>query len=71
VYILFISIPSFFNSFYLVLRFEFFGNKPQPAYNSGLAKAAIEICAKIKHPLGSLRQAAKRYTQGGSGNSIQ
>jgi len=28
-----------------------------------LAKAAIEICAKIKHPLGSLRQAAKRYAQ--------
>jgi hypothetical protein len=28
-----------------------------------LAKAAIEICAKFEHPLGSLRQAAKRYTQ--------
>jgi hypothetical protein len=33
----------------------------RPAHNSGLAKAAIEICAKIEHPLGSLRQAAKRY----------
>jgi len=28
-----------------------------------LAKAAIEICAKIEHPLGSLRQAAKRYVK--------
>ena len=35
----------------------------RPAHNSGLAKAAIEICAKIEHPLGSLRQAAKRYNQ--------
>jgi hypothetical protein len=33
----------------------------RPAHNSGLAKAAIEICAKIEHPLGSLRQATKRY----------
>jgi len=32
----------------------------RPAHNSGLAKAAIEICAKIEPPLGSLRQAAKR-----------
>jgi hypothetical protein len=32
----------------------------RPAHNSGLAKAAIEICAKIEHPLGSLRQATKR-----------
>jgi hypothetical protein len=31
----------------------------RPAGNSGLAKAAIEICAKIEHPLGSLRQAAE------------
>ena len=31
-----------------------------PAGNSGLAKAAIEICAKFGHPLGSLRQATKR-----------
>jgi len=29
----------------------------RPAHNSGLAKAAIEICAKIEYPLGSLRQA--------------
>jgi len=35
----------------------------RPAHNSGLAKAAIEICAKIEHPLGSLRQATKRYKQ--------
>ncbi len=34
-----------------------------PAGNSGLAKAAIEICAKFGHPLGSLRQATKRYSQ--------
>jgi len=33
------------------------------AHNSGLAKAAIEICAKIEHPLGSLRQATKRWQQ--------
>jgi len=33
----------------------------RPAHNSGLAKAAIIICAKIEHSLGSLRQAAKRY----------
>jgi len=31
----------------------------RPAHNSGLAKAAIEICAKIKHQLGSLRQAPR------------
>jgi len=35
----------------------------RPAHNSGLAKAAVEVCAKIEHPLGSLRQAAKRYAQ--------
>jgi len=35
----------------------------RPAHNSGLAKAAIEICAKIEHSLGSLRQAAKRWQQ--------
>jgi len=28
-----------------------------------LAKSAIEFRAKIKHPLGSLRQAANRYQQ--------
>jgi len=33
----------------------------RPAGNSGLAKAAIEISAKIEHPLSSLRQAANRY----------
>ena len=33
----------------------------RPAGNSGLAKAAIKFCAKIKHPLGSLRQAENRY----------
>jgi len=35
----------------------------RPAHNSGLAKAARKFCAKIEHPLGSLRQAAKRYQQ--------
>jgi len=32
----------------------------RPAHNSGLAKAARKFCAKFEHPLGSLRQAAKR-----------
>jgi len=32
----------------------------RPAHNSGLAKAARKFCAKLKVPLGSLRQAAKR-----------
>jgi len=35
----------------------------RPAGNSGLAKAAIEICAKIEHPLGSLGQVTNRYRQ--------
>jgi hypothetical protein len=57
-------LPSLFFSFFsLVLRLNILLKIPT-AYNSGLAKAAIEICAKIKHPLGSLRQAAKRYLQG-------
>jgi len=33
----------------------------RPAHNSGLAKAARKFVAKIKHPLGSLRQAPNRY----------
>ena len=36
----------------------------RPAHNSGLAKAAINILRTLKFPLGSLRQAAKRYVQG-------
>jgi len=44
---------------YLFLKVNDLTEK-KAADNSGLAKAAIEICAKIEHPLGSLRQAAKR-----------
>ena len=37
---------------------KFLLNKSAHTHNSGLAKAAIKFCAKTKHPLGSLRQAA-------------
>jgi hypothetical protein len=33
----------------------------RPAHNSGLAKAARNILRTLNFPLGSLRQAAKRY----------
>jgi len=45
-----------------VLRFKFFGNQPQPAYNTGLAKWLSDTQANAQKPL---RQAPNWYYREG------